>query len=129
MGRGYVLGVLAPYAEGFREELLAGGYAEGSAARLIHVMAHVSRWLDSRGRGVVQFRGGEIAAFVADRRAAGYVGWRSPRALAPMLQYLDGLGVRGGEVSERGGWDWLLSRYEAYLVDERGAAPASVRSY
>jgi site-specific recombinase XerD len=46
-----------------------------------------------------------------------------------MLEYLDGLGVRGGEVSERGGWDWLLSRYEADLVDERGAARASVRSY
>jgi site-specific recombinase XerD len=129
MGRGYVFGVLAPYAEGFREGLLAGGYTEGSAARLVHLMAHVSRWLDGRGLGVAQFGGEEIAAFVADRRAAGYVGWRSPQALAPMLAYLDGLGVRGERVSERGVRDWLLGRYEAYLADERGAAPASRRSY
>jgi integrase/recombinase XerD len=129
MGRGYVFGVLAPYADGFREGLLVKGYTEGSAARLIHLMAHVSRWLDRRGLGAAQFRAGEIAAFAADRRAAGYAGWRSPRALAPMLEYLDGLGVRGESVIEPGDRAWVLDRYEAYLVGERGAAPASRRSY
>jgi site-specific recombinase XerD len=46
-----------------------------------------------------------------------------------MLEYLDGLGVRGESVFERSAQDWLLGRYEAYLVGERGAAPASRRSY
>jgi site-specific recombinase XerD len=46
-----------------------------------------------------------------------------------MLEYLDGLGVRGESVFERSAQDWLLSRYETYLVGERGAAPASRRSY
>ena len=130
MGHGYVFGALAVYADGFREDLLANGYTEGSAERLIHLMAHVSRWLDSRGLGVVEFRAGEIEAFVADRRAGGYVGWRSARALAPMLEYLDGLGVRVKEVGENGNAvDRLPGGYEAYLLGERGAARASLRSY
>ena len=44
-------GPLAPYAEGFREELLGQGYSWGSAAHQIHLMAHVSRWLEARELG------------------------------------------------------------------------------
>ncbi len=129
MGRGYVFGALAVYAVGFREDLLAEGYTEGSAERLIHLMAHVSRWLDSRGLKVAEFGAGEIEAFVADRRADGYVGWRSARALAPMLEYLEGLGVCIQEGGESSAGDRLRDCYRAYLIGERGVAPASLRSY
>ena len=47
-GRGHVSGVLAEHADGFRAQLLAVGYTEASAARLVHLMAHLSRWLRSK---------------------------------------------------------------------------------
>ena len=50
-GRGHVAGLLAPYAEGFREELLGQGYTQGSAAHQIHLMGHLSRWLEAQGLG------------------------------------------------------------------------------
>jgi integrase/recombinase XerD len=46
-GRGHVTGPLALYAEGFRENLLGQGYTWGSVAHQIHLMAHVSRWLQA----------------------------------------------------------------------------------
>ena len=48
-GRGHVAGLLAPYADGFRAELLGQGYTQGSAAHQIHLMAHLSRWLEAQG--------------------------------------------------------------------------------
>src|SRR5690242_17988547 len=48
-GRGHGAGLLARYADGFRAELLGQGYTQGSAARQIHLMAHLSRWLEARG--------------------------------------------------------------------------------
>jgi hypothetical protein len=69
MGRGYVFG--APAATPTRRVSVIGAGPEGSAARLIQLMAHVTRWLDGRGLGVRQLRAGEIEAFVADRRLPG----------------------------------------------------------
>jgi len=43
-----VAGLLAAYAGGFREELLGQGYTQGSAAHQIHLMAHLSRWLEAQ---------------------------------------------------------------------------------
>lgn len=46
-GRGHVEGVLGPYGEDFRAKLLARGYAWGSAAHQVQLMAHFSRWLEA----------------------------------------------------------------------------------
>jgi integrase/recombinase XerD len=131
MGRGHVTGVLAAHAEGFRGQLLARGYTEGSAARLVHLMAHVSRWMDSAGLSGSELTSEAIEWFTASRRAEGYVGWRTGRALVPLLTYLRGTGVvpveedsaRPGELEE------LIFRYDDYLVAERNLAQASRRSY
>ena len=44
-----VTGPLTAYADGFGEELSEQGYRPGSAALQLQLMAHVSRWLVSRG--------------------------------------------------------------------------------
>lgn len=69
--------------------------------------------------------------FLTARRAAGYVLWRSPKGVAPLLAYLRGLGVAPipkattpQTLAER-----LLERYRRYLVEERGLAPGTVRGY
>jgi hypothetical protein len=131
MGRGHVSGVLAAHAEGFRSRLLALGYTEGSAARLVHLMAHLSRWLDAAGLGAGELTRPLIERFVAARRAEGYVGWRSTHALVPLVSYLQDIGVVVGDhtSSEPSEVEELLGRYDSYLVIERDLAVASRRSY
>jgi integrase len=124
------MGPLAEYADEFREELLGRGYTEGSAARLIHLMAHLSRWMDACGLAPGELTTEVVARFVEARRAEVYAGWRSSRALSPLLEHLRGLGVApGGRLAPRTAVDEVVGDFEAYLVHERGLAPGSVRSY
>jgi integrase/recombinase XerD len=130
VGRGHVSGALAEQADGFREELLGRGYTEGSAARLMHLMAHLSRWMDACALPPDELTSEMVARFVEARRAEGYTGWRSARALAPLLEYLRGVGVVPAELqATRTVVDEVIGDFETYLVRERGLASASVRSY
>src|SRR4026207_1701694 len=93
-----VRGPLAPHAEGFRVELERLGYTPLTAATPVRLVAHLSRW---PGRGGVAGGGGGgwgwaravVGASFAERRAAGYVGHVTGRALQPLLGYLQRLGV------------------------------------
>jgi integrase/recombinase XerD len=44
-----VSGPLAAYRDGFAAELAGRGYTPGSAQHQVGLLAHLSRWLDSRG--------------------------------------------------------------------------------
>ncbi len=85
-------GPLARYAEGFREELSGHGYA-GLGGHQVHLMAHLSRWLEAQGPDPVALDECLISQFVAACRAGGRAALRSAKALAPLLGYLRGLGV------------------------------------
>ena len=130
-GRGHVRGPLAPYAERFREHLLGQGYSWGSAAHQIHLMAHLSRWLEAHGLGPSALDEHLIGQFLAARRAEGYAALRSARALAPLLDYLRGLGaVLPPQMPvPQTPADRLAARFGEYLARERGLAGESVRSY
>jgi integrase/recombinase XerD len=130
-GRGHVSGPLAAYAEGFRQELLDHGYAWGSAAHQVHLMAHVSRWLEACGLGASDLTPGVVEWFLDARRAEGYARWLSARGMAPLLAYLRGLGVvaTGRPAAPLAAVEVLVERYVQYLVRERSLAAASVRSY
>jgi len=130
-GRGHVRGPLACYAEGFRQGLLGQGYTEGSAARQVHLMAHVSRWLAAQDLQPADMDGCLVERFVAARRADGYAGFVSARALAPLLGYLRGLEVVAEPVlpEPRTPADELVERFGDYLARERCLAAQSVRSY
>ena len=130
-GRGHVTGPLAPYAEGFRENLLGQGCTWGSAAHQIHLMAHVSRWLQASGLGPADLGEDAAGRFAAARRADGYAAMRSARALVPLLGYLRGLGLVAAArmPGPQAPADRLAARFAEYLVRERGLAAESVRSY
>ncbi len=130
-GRGHVYGPLACYAEGFRQALLGQGYTEGSAARQVHLMAHVSRWLAGQDLEPADLGGCVVERFVAARRADGYTKYLSARALAPMLGYLRGLDVVAEPVppEPRTPADELVGRFGEYLARERCLAVESIRSY
>jgi hypothetical protein len=94
-------------------------------------MAHASRWLASRGLGVGELTPARVQEFLADRRAEGYTLWLSPKAMAPVLAYLRGLGVvpTPSPVEPATPAEQLMEHYRAYLVQERGLAAGTVCSY
>jgi hypothetical protein len=76
-------------------------------------MAHLSRWLDEEGLDLAALTPTRIEAFLVTRRAAGYSLYRSPAALAPLLEYLERVGVVVPvAVAEPTPVDVLVGRYE-----------------
>lgn len=125
------VGPLVPYVAGFREELESQGYRRHAVADQLRVMAHVSRWLESNGLSENDFTPGRVEEFLGARRAAGYVLWRSPKGVAPLLAYLRGLGAAPvPEVTTPSTpAESLLEGYRRYLLEERGLASGTVRGY
>ena len=126
-----VSGPLKPYAGGFAAELGRQGYAQLSAASQMRLTAHVSRWLAGRGLDAAGLTPLAIEAFLAARRAAGYSRYRSPRALAPLLEYLRGLGATPPAPPAVAATpvEALLERYRRYLTAQRGLHAATARGY
>jgi integrase/recombinase XerD len=127
-----MVGPLAPYASGFDRELRSRGYTRLSAVWQLRLMAHVSRWLASEGLGSAAFTPERAEEFCAVRRRAGYRALLTPRALAPLQEFLRGQGVlpvcppASAPVGEK---ERLLARYRDHLVSERGLVPAVVSQY
>jgi site-specific recombinase XerD len=125
-----VTGPLAAFAEGFAAELTRLGYRPNAAANQLQLMAHLSRWMDAGRLDVAGLTPPVTEAFLAARRAEGYVLWLSPKALAPLLGWLRRLGVSPrpapAPVTPA---EELLGRYQHYLVTERGLAATTARGY
>lgn len=125
-----VTGPLQQYAPGFVVELARLGYKPNAAACQLQLMAHLSRWMGAGHLGPVALTPEAAAAFLAARRAGGYVMWLSPKALAPLLGFLRRLGVvplpAAAPVTPAAA---LLDRYHRYLVSERGLAVVTARGY
>ena len=117
-------GPLAPYAGGFRAELERLGYTPLTAATHVRLMAHLSRWLAREGVEVPGLTPAVVDAYFAERRAAGYAGHVTDRALRPLAGYLRRLGVIPPPVpaAAAGPAERLLARYREYLLVERGLA-------
>ena len=128
--RSLVRGPLESYATGFAEELLRQGYSQSSAGQHICFIAHLDRWMRGAGVGLGDLTGSVIERYLAERRAAEYVEYRSVKALRPLLDYLAPLGVLpvAREVA-LGPVDELLGRYHDYLLVERGLTAGTVRGY
>jgi len=128
--RSFVRGPLEPFVAGFAEELVRQGYSRSSAAQQVCFVAHLDRWMSGAGVGLGDLDGVVIGRYLTERRAAGYVEYRSVKALRPLLDHLVPLGVlpvpsevRLGPVEE------VLGRYRGYLLAERGLTVRTVRGY
>jgi integrase/recombinase XerD len=118
--RSFVRGPLEPHVTGFAEELLRQGYAWSSAAQHVCFLAHLDRWMSAEGIGLGGLSGPMVERYLDQRRAAGYVGYRSVKALRPLLNYLAPLGVLAAqEEVPPGPVEELLGHYHDYLVGER----------
>jgi site-specific recombinase XerD len=117
-----VVGPLAPYAPRFADELRRRGYTECSTAGQLRLMAHASRWLANQGLDAAGFTPQRLAAFSADRMAAGYQGLRTVRALRPLEEFLQAAGALPVPIAPKpqSPTEHLLARYRGFLEGERG---------
>lgn len=126
-----VSGPLEAYRDGFAEELAGQGYTAGSAMKHVWLMAHVSRWLESRALGAADLTFERVEEFLEVRRAAGYTAELSRRGLAPLLGYLRGVGVTPTPLRPAATTpaELMVEEYSNYLESERGLATSSVERY
>lgn len=122
-----VEGPLASYVEGFRVELARQGYTPLTSAGHVRLMAHLSRWMTAHELSVDDLTPPVVQAYFTDRRAAGYVNSVTPRALRPLMDHLQGLGVlRAWMPPPATAVDRLLEGFAEYLARERGLAASTV---
>ena len=114
------IGPLESFAPGLRDHLASLGYARTSAAILLQLGAHLSRWLDASGMGPGDLTGPVIDRFLVERRRA-YTSHRSRQGLAPILGYLRGLGAVpvAAPVVALSRTDVLLEQFAGYLTGRR----------
>jgi integrase/recombinase XerD len=128
--RSIVSGPLEPHIVGFVEGLLRQGYTRTSAEQHVCFIAHLDRWMVGEGVGLDGLSQPVIERYLAQRRAAGYVEYRSPKALRPLLDCLVPLGVLPVPYDvARTPMEVVLARYSNYLVGERGLTAGTARGY
>ena len=123
-------GPLTSHVEGFWSELYAQGYAPFSAANLLRLVAHLSRWLDDKALLLDDLTPERLAAFTKHRQRKGYTHFLTPLALQPLVAYLRGLGaVPPAPEPVVTPVDHLLREYGDYLGQERGLSESTIRGY
>jgi integrase/recombinase XerD len=126
-----VAGPLAPYTEGFLARLEELGYTPLSAVNSMRLMVHLSRWLHARGLTATDLSGVRVEQYFRERRAAGYLGSRSPRSLSVLLKVLHAEGVLAAEqpLPPGSASEALLASFQNYLLAERALALSTTRAY
>jgi site-specific recombinase XerD len=126
-----VSGPLEPFAVGFGHSLMRQGYTPNSAIVQVRLMAHLSRWLASRGLDARELRTTDVERFLRARRGAGYTHYLSAKAMRPMLTYLrdEGVSLTPAPTVADTPVDGAVERYRQYLIQERGLGSASARVY
>ena len=125
-----VTGPLQGHARGFSEQLTELGYTRLSAADQLRLMAHLSRWLASRGLDAGQLTPQRAEQFLRARRRAGHASRLSQRGLTPLLGYLRGQGVTPQPMPAASTpVQQMVGDYRVYLAQERGLAAGTIRRY
>jgi len=127
-----VTGPLLGHVEDLWNELLERGYTPLSAANVLRLAAHLSRWLEARRLALEDLNTKHIDTFFRARRRAGYVHFLTPRALKPILHYLEQEGVVSipePQGSPSNPLERLLQDYADYLIYERTLTAKVVWQY
>ncbi len=126
-----VAGPLTVHAGGFRAELARQGYSVWTTIAHLQLMAHLSRWLEVHDLGAGDLTDATVAVYLQDRRASGQVRRLTRRGLIPLLGYLRQLGLAAAQARQQAGdpVSRLVEEFTAFLADERGLAPGTIRYY
>ena len=88
-----VSGPLAGVAGRVGVALAGQGYTPLSAANLLRVLAHLSRWMSAGSLEPEDLDDAVLERFLEARRRAGYTCWRSSRGLRPLVMVLPIVGL------------------------------------
>lgn len=126
-----VEGPMAPYRAGFASELVRFGYSVSAREGNLQLMAHLSRWLEQQGLGPQDLVPERAADYLVHRRASGQVRRLSSRGLAPLLGYLQSLGVVSApeSVAAVTPLAQLVEEFSTHLRAERGLAERTIIFY
>jgi integrase/recombinase XerD len=119
---------LAPYAAGFREQLVLLGYSARAISQHLELLRDMSTWLMDESLAPAELTGNEITRFLGARRARGQRELITALGAGPLVEYLVGLGVAPPTVRAvpTGPVEELLERYREYLVSQRGLTEGEV---
>ncbi|MGH8196363.1 MAG: site-specific integrase [Woeseiaceae bacterium] len=124
-------GPLAICIDAFAERLTGQGYSGATAREKLRLVAHLSRWLDGNKLRAEDLNEACIARFRRYRRRLGRLDHQAASTCKALLAQLRGAGVippvrdpREDNAQRR-----IEDDYEAYLVRERGLAPATIVNY
>jgi site-specific recombinase XerD len=123
-------GPLAPFADGFRQELLGLDHPPESVKHYLVLMGQLDGWLMVDGREVVELTAAVAEEFLVTRRARGQRRVPTLASLVPLFEYLKKQGaVRAEEPKPPTAREVLLAGYHHHLVHERGLTPSTVVRY
>ncbi len=122
-------GRMGPFIEGFSARLLESGYTPGTVRNALKDVGQLGLWMESEVLEVSQLSEDAVEGFLRSRRAAGRRRVPTVRGFAPLLQYLDSLGVLIPTVAPSTPVDDLVVQYKDWLVLERGLAAPTVLRY
>lgn len=125
-----VTGPLACYAEGLRRELETRGYAPGSVALQLQLMAQLSRWLDAHQLDVSGLTRRRVEEFFEVRRLRVRVLQVSPAALRVLFDHLDDVGMLPTEeLTQLGPAELLVEEFGRFLLQERALEVRTAQRY
>lgn len=126
-----VPGSLAGLAEGYASELVRLGYAPASVRLQLKLFAGLGEWLSKQAVAAANLTSSDLSRFLDDRRSAGHSRYASSKAVRPILDYLQRLGVVTKQIDEEapGQVEGMLGRFWRYLTIERALAPVTARAY
>lgn len=123
-------GPLAPFADGFRRELLDAGHPPGGAKHYLKLMGQLNRWLAAEDRQVGELTSVVAEEFLATRRARRQRRVPTLASLVPLFEYLREQGVvRAQQPQAPTAREVLLADYHRHLVADRGLTPTTVVRY
>jgi integrase len=129
-GHGVLVGgALVGVARSFEVEFARRGFTGKSLVNQLHLLAHLSRWLEMEAADAGLLTAQEVEAFLTERRRT-HAGLFSRRAVGPVLDWLAGEGVIPGEavmVPATADPPELVG-FEEYLRDERRLAASTIEA-
>jgi hypothetical protein len=123
-------GPLTAFVPGYRDKLLAMGYAAETVRGLLKVLGQLGRWMTANDVVVAQLDWQTITRFLAYRVSDSFRQTPHRPGLRLLLEFLVGEHVVAAEApAPLSGLDALLHDYRAWLIGDRGLAEATVLRY
>jgi integrase/recombinase XerD len=126
----HVEGPLQSWVPQFRDFLVERGYVPHVVAQRLQMIAHLSGWMLVNEVSIHGLSPSVIEGFFSERRLS-HRNLCSPRALIPLLDFFDGVGLErdSDQFENPSVSEIILDRFSQYLAGDRALRQATVQNY